>query len=118
MMMLAYSAKNMVNDRAMYSTLKPDMSSDSPSVKANGAWLVSVRLEITHIMARGQDGKISLRCTCVIINIENVNGPFICRTDKRIIANITSYEIVWATAHRALISVYFEFEAYPDQMME
>ena len=118
MMMLAYSAENMVNGRATYSTLKPDMSSDSPSFKANGTWLVSVRLEITHIMARGQDGKISLRCSCVIISVESVNDPFICRTDKRITANITSYETVWATARRALISVYFEFEAHPDQMME
>ena len=58
MMMLAYSAmKNMAKGPAAYSTLKPDTSSDSPSVRSNGARLVSARVEINHIMARGQDGE-------------------------------------------------------------
>ena len=36
MIMFAYSAiKNRVNDPTVYSTLKPDMSSDPPSVKSN-----------------------------------------------------------------------------------
>lgn len=52
-----YSAiKNSANGPAAYSTLKPDTSSDSPSVKSNGARLVSARVEINHIMARGQVG--------------------------------------------------------------
>ena len=46
---MAYSKKNVMNGPAAYSTLKPDMSSDSPSVvRSKGAWLVSAREEINH----------------------------------------------------------------------
>lgn len=52
--MLAYSArKNNANGPAAYSTLKPETSSDSPSVRSNGARFVSARVEINHIMANG-----------------------------------------------------------------
>ena len=44
---------------AAYSTLNPETSSDSPSVRSNGARLVSARVEINHIMARGHAGMIS-----------------------------------------------------------
>lgn len=58
--MLAYSAKkNRANGPPAYSTLKPDTNSDSPSVKSKGARLVSARVEIYHIAARGQAGIIS-----------------------------------------------------------
>lgn len=53
-----------------------------------------------------------------MINVESMNDPFISRTDSRIIANVTSHEIVYATACRALINAYFEFETQPDQRME
>lgn len=57
--MLAYSArKNRANGPAAYSTLNPDTSSDSPSVRSNGARFVSARVDTYHIMARGQQGKI------------------------------------------------------------
>lgn len=57
MIMLAYSAKkNMAKGPAAYSTLKPDTNSDSPSVKSNGARLVSAKVEINHISIRGQVG--------------------------------------------------------------
>lgn len=60
MMILAYSArKNNANGPAAYSTLKPDTSSDSPSVKSNGARLVSARVEMNHIMASGHVGTSS-----------------------------------------------------------
>lgn len=39
------------------------------------------------------------------------------RTDSKMIASVTSYEIVCATARRAPISAYFEFEAQPDHRM-
>ena len=42
-------------------------------------------------------GKLVIGVFCVI-TVESVNDPFISRTDKRIIANVTSYEIVCATA--------------------
>ena len=58
--MLAYSArKNSAKGPPAYSTLKPDTSSDSPSVRSKGARLVSASVEINHIAARGQAGKIS-----------------------------------------------------------
>lgn len=58
--MLAYSArKNNAKGPPAYSTLKPETSSDSPSVKSKGARLVSASVEINHIMARGHEGKIN-----------------------------------------------------------
>lgn len=63
-MILVYSArKNRANGPAAYSTLKPETSSDSPSARSKGARLVSARVEINHIMARGHAGKISQRCS-------------------------------------------------------
>lgn len=62
--MLVYSArKNRANGPAAYSTLKPETSSDSPSARSKGARLVSARVEINHIIARGHVGKISQRCS-------------------------------------------------------
>lgn len=55
--MFMYSAiKNNANGPAAYSTLKPETSSDSPSVRSNGARFVSARVEMNHIMASGQAG--------------------------------------------------------------
>lgn len=89
--MLVYSAiKNKANGPAAYSTLKPDTSSDSPSVKSNGARLVSARVEIYHIIARGHAGKINQICSCVVIRVCREKEPFISKTDSRIIAIVTS----------------------------
>lgn len=119
MIMFAYSAiKNRANGPAAYSTLKPETSSDSPSVRSNGARFVSANVEINHIIAKGHAGKISHTCSCVIIRVESVKDPFIIRTDSKIIASVTSYEIVCATARRAPINAYLELEAQPDQRME
>ena len=58
--MLAYSArKNNAKGPPAYSTLKPETSSDSPSVRSNGARLVSASVEMYHIAASGQAGRIS-----------------------------------------------------------
>lgn len=58
-MMLAYSArKKRAKGPAAYSTLKPETSSDSPSVRSKGARLVSASVDTYHIMARGQQAKI------------------------------------------------------------
>ena len=46
------------------------------------------------------------------MRIKRVNNLFIRRTD-RIIASVTPYEIVCATAHRAPVSAYFELKAHP-----
>lgn len=91
MIMLAYSArKNRAKGPAAYSTLNPETNSDSPSVRSKGARLVSARVEMNHIMARGHAGKISHRCSCVVISVDKVKEPFISRTDRRIIASVTS----------------------------
>lgn len=71
MMMLAYSArKNRANGPPAYSTLKPDTSSDSPSVRSKGARLVSARVEINHIIVRGHEGKISQINSWVVIRVD------------------------------------------------
>jgi len=52
--MLAYSAKNNnAKDIEEYSTLYPETSSDSPSVKSNGALFVSATREIRNIIEHG-----------------------------------------------------------------
>lgn len=48
----------MANGPAAYSTLNPETSSDSPSVRSNGARLVSARVEMYHIIARGHAEKM------------------------------------------------------------
>lgn len=67
---LAYSArKNRANGPPAYSTLKPDTSSDSPSVRSKGARLVSARVEMYHIAARGQAGRINQMLSWVILKV-------------------------------------------------
>lgn len=57
---LAYSAKkNNAKGPLAYSTLNPDTSSDSPSVRSKGARLVSANVEMYHIAAKGHADKIS-----------------------------------------------------------
>lgn len=58
--MLAYSArKNNAKGPPAYSTLKPETSSDSPSVRSKGARFVSASVEIYHMAARGHAGRAS-----------------------------------------------------------
>ena len=73
-MLLTYSArKNRVRaGPAIFTRLKMNTCFDSPSVKSNGAPLVSAGVEIKQILARGQEGENSHRCSCVIIG--SVNG--------------------------------------------
>lgn len=88
---LVYSAKKKrAKGPPAYSTLKPETSSDSPSVKSNGARLVSARVEINHIMASGHAGSRIHIYSCVVIRDDNVNEPFIRRMHRRIIASVTS----------------------------
>lgn len=115
MMMFMYSAmKNRANGPAAYSTLNPETSSDSPSVRSNGARLVSASVEINHIIASGHVGMISQMCSCVVISEDMVNDPFMSITDKTMIARDTSYEIACATARSAPIKAYLEFDDQPD----
>lgn len=118
-MMFMYSAmKKRAKGPAAYSTLKPETNSDSPSVKSNGARLVSANVEINHIMAKGHVGIRSHRGSWVKIRDCKEKDPFIRRAERRIIAMVTSYEMVWATARRAPNIEYLEFDAQPDHRME
>lgn len=119
MIMLAYSAKkNNAKGPAAYSTLNPETNSDSPSVRSKGVRLVSAKVEINHIIASGQEAKKSHTYSCVIIRFPREYEPLINKIDNKMIAKVTSYEIVWATARNAPISAYFELEDHPDHRME
>lgn len=93
--MLEYSArKNSANGPPAYSTLNPDTSSDSPSVRSKGARFVSARVEIYHMAARGQAGNNNQIASWVMLNICRVNPPVKIIIDRRIRPRLTSYEIV------------------------
>lgn len=88
---LVYSAmKNKAKGPAEYSTLNPETSSDSPSVRSKGARFVSASVEMYHIMAKGQVGIISHVCSWVVIRVCREKEPFINRIDSRIMAIVTS----------------------------
>lgn len=89
--MLAYSArKNSANGPPAYSTLKPETSSDSPSVKSKGARFVSARVEINHIAARGQAGKISHTLSWATLKVWRVKPPVKMMAFRRIRPRLTS----------------------------
>lgn len=90
-MMLVYSAiKNSAKGPAAYSTLKPDTSSDSPSVRSKGARLVSARVEINHIIASGQHVNRSHIGSCATMRAWREKEPLRRRTESRMIAKVTS----------------------------
>ena len=117
--MLAYSArKNSAKGPPAYSTLKPETSSDSPSVRSKGARLVSARVETNHIIARGHVGRISQMPSCVLLNVWRENPPESITKLNTINPKLTSYEMVWAMARRAPIRAYFELEDQPEPIIE
>ena len=88
---LAYSArKNSANGPPAYSTLKPETSSDSPSVRSNGARLVSARVEMYHMAASGQAGTISHTVSCEALKTCNEKPPTKMITESRISPRLTS----------------------------
>jgi len=89
--MLAYSArKNMANGPPAYSTLKPETSSDSPSVRSKGARFVSARVEMYHIAANGQAGKSSHILSCAMQKVCSEKPPAKMITLSRIKPRLTS----------------------------
>lgn len=117
--MLAYSArKNRANGPPAYSTLKPETSSDSPSVRSKGARLVSASVEMYHIAARGHAGRTSQTLSCAVLKVWRVKPPVKIIMFRRISPRLTSYEMVWATARRAPTRAYFEFDAQPEPRIE
>lgn len=116
---LAYSArKNRAKGPPAYSTLKPETSSDSPSVRSKGARLVSARVEINHMAAIGQAGKMSQMLSWVVLNVWRVNPPAKIIMHNRIRPRLTSYEMVCATARKAPIRAYLELDAHPEPRIE
>lgn len=66
----AYSArKNRAKGPPAYSTLNPETSSDSPSVRSKGARLVSAKVEVYHIAARGHVGNSIQIFSCVVLKV-------------------------------------------------
>lgn len=89
--MLAYSArKNRAKGPPAYSTLKPETSSDSPSVRSKGARLVSARVEMYHIAARGQAGSRSQMPSWATLKVWRVNPPVKMMMLSRIRPRLTS----------------------------
>jgi len=65
-----YSAKKKrANGPPAYSTLNPETSSDSPSVRSKGARFVSASVEMYHIAASGRAGRISQIASWVVLNV-------------------------------------------------
>lgn len=88
---LAYSArKKRANGPPAYSTLKPDTNSDSPSVRSNGARFVSARVEMYHIAARGQAGKINQMLSWAVLKVCKVKPPVIIMAFSRMSPRLTS----------------------------
>lgn len=117
--MLEYSArKNSANGPPAYSTLNPDTSSDSPSVRSNGARFVSAKVEMNHIVAIGHAGIINQVDSCEALKFISINPPVIKIRQSRISPSVTSYEMVCATARSAPIRAYFEFDDQPDPRIE
>lgn len=88
---LAYSAKKKrANGPAAYSTLKPETSSDSPSVRSKGARLVSARVEMYHIAARGHAGAMSQMLSWAVLNVWRVKLPARTIVLRRISPRLTS----------------------------
>lgn len=89
--MLEYSArKNRAKGPPAYSTLNPETNSDSPSVRSKGARLVSARVEMYHIAAKGQVGKISQIGSWAVLKVWRVNPPVKMMVFKRISPRLTS----------------------------
>lgn len=86
----AYSAiKIKAKPPALYSTLKPDTSSDSPSAKSKGVRLVSAKIEINHMENRGGRRR-SFGVVEVIRRREKSNEECRIRGEIRIKAILTS----------------------------
>lgn len=89
--MFAYSAKkNNAKGPPAYSTLNPETSSDSPSVRSNGARLVSAKVETYHIAAKGHAGAISQMLSWAALNMVSEKPPVKTIVERRISPNATS----------------------------
>jgi hypothetical protein len=110
---LVYSAiKISANSPLPYSVLNPDTNSDSPSAKSNGVRLVSASVVVYHIINIGIT-IINNHDFCLFVIIDQSIFPKMIRHVIKIIAILTSYEIVCATLRNLPNSAYLEFEHHP-----
>ncbi len=87
----AYSAmKIKAKPPALYSTLKPETSSDSPSAKSNGARFVSARQETNQTKEIGASRKKSHSWLQEDLISSKLNLLVVRRQNKRIKASLTS----------------------------
>jgi hypothetical protein len=78
-----YSAKkNNANVIAEYSVLYPDTSSDSPSVKSNGALFVSANADTTNITNAGNCGTTYHISLCDVTIPVKFSSPLLITTDN------------------------------------
>ncbi len=106
--MFMYSARNKrVNNILEYSTLNPDTSSDSLSVKSNGVRLVSASLLISSIRNAGSKGSIYQVYFCdsvIILKLSLLDRDIV----HRMISPIAiSYLIICAVARIDPRKLYF-----------
>lgn len=96
----------------LYSVLKPETSSDSPSAKSKGARFVSARAVMNQIIMFGSN-KITkgVSVSLVIFAMFREENKMIGLSKIKII--LTSYEIVWAIPRIAPNKAYFELEDHP-----
>lgn len=92
---LIYSAKKIkANHPPIYSTLKPDTNSDSPSAKSKGLRLVSARQVIIHIANKIKlPQKKDRICWDIIISLKEYEKDKI-EINRIIRKKDTSYEII------------------------
>jgi hypothetical protein len=109
--MLAYSAmKIRANRPLLYSTLKPETNSDSPSAKSKGVRLVSAKFVINHTVVRGINMSEIQEIWDILVKSIDVN---MIRALNKIRDILTSYEMVWATPRSAPRRAYLELDLHP-----
>lgn len=93
--MFLYSAiKKRANGPPAYSTLYPDTSSDSPSVRSNGARLVSASVDTNHMTVRGTRGINAQQPSCKVRMSVKEKDPTHSSIDSSISPKLISYEMV------------------------
>jgi len=89
--MFEYSArKNKANGPPEYSTLKPDTSSDSPSVRSNGARLVSARVDTYHMKQTGAHVSINHDNSWLSVMLVRLKLPERTTTHRTMSPRLTS----------------------------
>jgi hypothetical protein len=97
----------------LYSVLKPETSSDSPSERSKGVRFVSANVVIIHVMNNGHSMIIKI-IEFSLANELRLDDKYSSIGVKMTRAILISYEIVWAILRRAPSREYFLLEAHPE----